>query len=70
MGFRVLPQNASVPEPPLSKSNGASVVKTLVPPVRLSPMNFQARQQKLRDHLATTQFDALLVSHLPNIRYL
>jgi Xaa-Pro aminopeptidase len=33
-------------------------------------MNFQARQQKLRDHLATTQFDALLVSHLPNIRYL
>ncbi len=33
-------------------------------------MNYQARQQKLRDHLATTQFDALLVSHLPNIRYL
>jgi Xaa-Pro aminopeptidase len=33
-------------------------------------MNFQARQRKLRDHLATTQFDALLVSHLPNIRYL
>lgn len=33
-------------------------------------MNFQARQQKLRDHLATTQFDALLASHLPNIRYL
>ena len=33
-------------------------------------MNFQARQEKLREHLATTQFDALLVSHLPNIRYL
>jgi Xaa-Pro aminopeptidase len=33
-------------------------------------MNFQARQQKLREHLATTRFDALLVSHLPNIRYL
>jgi Xaa-Pro aminopeptidase len=33
-------------------------------------MNFQARQAKLREHLATTRFDALLVSHLPNIRYL
>ena len=33
-------------------------------------MNFLARQQKLREHLATTRFDALLVSHLPNIRYL
>jgi Xaa-Pro aminopeptidase len=33
-------------------------------------MNFHARQQKLREHLATTRFDALLVSHLPNIRYL
>src|SRR5271169_6976455 len=33
-------------------------------------MNFLARQKKLRDHLATTRFDALLVSHLPNIRYL
>jgi Xaa-Pro aminopeptidase len=33
-------------------------------------MNFQARQQKLRDHLATTRFDGLLVSHLPNMRYL
>lgn len=33
-------------------------------------MNFQGRQQKLRDHLATTRFDGLLVSHLPNIRYL
>src|SRR5580692_3870351 len=33
-------------------------------------MNFRARQRKLRDHLATTQFDALLLSHLPNIRYL
>jgi len=33
-------------------------------------MNFQARQKKLREHLATTRFDALLLSHLPNIRYL
>jgi Xaa-Pro aminopeptidase len=33
-------------------------------------MNFPARQKKLWDHLATTRFDALLVSHLPNIRYL
>jgi len=33
-------------------------------------MSFPARQRKLREHLATTRFDALLVSHLPNIRYL
>jgi Xaa-Pro aminopeptidase len=33
-------------------------------------MNFQARQRQLREHLATTRFDGLLVSHLPNIRYL
>jgi len=33
-------------------------------------MNFQARQKKLREHLATTRFDGLLVSHLPNIHYL
>ena len=33
-------------------------------------MNFQARQKKLREHLATTRFDTLLISHLPNIRYL
>ncbi len=33
-------------------------------------MDFQSRQEKLREHLATTRFDALLVSHLPNIRYL
>jgi Xaa-Pro aminopeptidase len=33
-------------------------------------MNFQARQAKLREHLATTRFDGLLVSHLSNIRYL
>jgi Xaa-Pro aminopeptidase len=33
-------------------------------------MNFPARQQKLREHLATTRFDALLISHLPNIHYL
>ncbi|HLW86071.1 MAG TPA: Xaa-Pro peptidase family protein [Candidatus Sulfotelmatobacter sp.] len=33
-------------------------------------MNYQQRQHNLRERLATTQFDALLVSHLPNIRYL
>jgi Xaa-Pro aminopeptidase len=33
-------------------------------------MDFKARQQNLREHLATTRFDGLLVSHLPNIRYL
>jgi Xaa-Pro aminopeptidase len=33
-------------------------------------MNYLARQQQLRDHLATTRCDALLISHLPNIRYL
>ncbi len=33
-------------------------------------MTFQSRQEKLREHLATTRFDALLISHLPNIRYL
>ena len=39
-------------------------------PVTLPAMDFTARQNKLRDHLATTRFDALLISHLPNIRYL
>ena len=33
-------------------------------------MDFRSRQQKLREHLATTRFDGLLVSHLPNVRYL
>jgi Xaa-Pro aminopeptidase len=33
-------------------------------------MNFSARQKKLREHLATTRFDGLLISHLPNVRYL
>ena len=33
-------------------------------------MDFHARQQKLREHLSTARFDGLLVSHLPNIRYL
>jgi Xaa-Pro aminopeptidase len=33
-------------------------------------MNFLLRQKKLREHLATTRFDVLLISHLPNIRYL
>jgi Xaa-Pro aminopeptidase len=33
-------------------------------------MDFDTRQAKLREHLATARFDALLVSHLPNIHYL
>ena len=33
-------------------------------------MNFADRQGKLREHLTTTRFDALLISHLPNLRYL
>jgi Xaa-Pro aminopeptidase len=33
-------------------------------------MNFLARQGRLREQLAATGLDALLVSHLPNIRYL
>ncbi len=33
-------------------------------------MDFESRQKKLREHLATTRFDGLLISHLPNIRYL
>jgi Xaa-Pro aminopeptidase len=33
-------------------------------------MDFLLRQKRLREHLATTRFDALLISHLPNIRYL
>ena len=33
-------------------------------------MDFHARQAKLREHLATTRFDGLLISHLPNLCYL
>jgi len=33
-------------------------------------MDFAARQIKLRSQLASSRFDSLLVSHLPNIRYL
>jgi len=33
-------------------------------------MDYLARQAKLRQHLAASRFDALLISHLPNIRYL
>ncbi len=33
-------------------------------------MDFPTRQKKLREQLASTGLDALLVSHLPNIRYL
>jgi Xaa-Pro aminopeptidase len=33
-------------------------------------MNFHVRQKKLREHLANARLDGLLVSHLPNVRYL
>jgi Xaa-Pro aminopeptidase len=33
-------------------------------------MNYSARQKKLREHLSSAQLDGLLISHLPNIRYL
>lgn len=33
-------------------------------------MNFPERQKKLREHLVSSRLDALLVSQLPNIRYL
>jgi Xaa-Pro aminopeptidase len=33
-------------------------------------MNFGARQIKLRQYLAASRFDGLLINHLPNIRYL
>src|ERR1700738_5187514 len=33
-------------------------------------MDYSGRQKTLREHLGTTRFDALLISHLPNIRYL
>ena len=33
-------------------------------------MDLYARQAKLREHLAATRHDGLLISHLPNIRYL
>jgi Xaa-Pro aminopeptidase len=42
----------------------------LARPAKLTPMDFRARQSKLREQLATTRFDAILVSHVPNIRYL
>jgi Xaa-Pro aminopeptidase len=33
-------------------------------------VNFQARQHKLREQLVSSRLDALLVSYLPNVRYL
>jgi Xaa-Pro aminopeptidase len=33
-------------------------------------MDFLSRQKQLREYLATTRFDGLLISHLPNVRYL
>jgi Xaa-Pro aminopeptidase len=33
-------------------------------------MDLKARQQELRGHLTTSRLDGLLISHLPNLRYL
>jgi len=33
-------------------------------------MDFQARQKRLRERFASAKLDALLVTHLPNVRYL
>ena len=52
-------------------SKNLSTVPASALPVKLSGNGFfLARQKKLREHLATTRFDAFLISHLPNIRYL
>jgi len=40
------------------------------PPAKLTAMDFLGRQKKLREQLAAAGLDVLLVSHLPNIRYL
>src|SRR6202522_1004367 len=37
---------------------------------RTRKMNYKARQKKLRDSLSSSRFDILLISYLPNIRYL
>jgi Xaa-Pro aminopeptidase len=39
-------------------------------PAKLAAMNFALRQKNLRQELAESKVDALLISHLPNIRYL
>jgi Xaa-Pro aminopeptidase len=36
----------------------------------LAAMDFRARQRKLRERLSESRIDALLISHLPNVRYL
>src|SRR5580704_7412904 len=55
---------------PVSHAAPSAQLVTSCSLINSSAMNFRARQKKLRDHLATTRFDALLISHLPNIRYL
>jgi Xaa-Pro aminopeptidase len=47
-----------------------SSLRTAFLTVKLRAMDFLTRQKKLREQLASTVLDALLVSHLPNIRYL
>jgi Xaa-Pro aminopeptidase len=39
-------------------------------PVKLRTMNHRGRQKNLRGQLASCRLDAVLISHLPNLRYL
>lgn len=39
-------------------------------PDKLAGMDFQKRQKQLREQFTSTRYDGLLLSHLPNIRYL
>jgi Xaa-Pro aminopeptidase len=39
-------------------------------PVKLRTMNHRGRQKNLRGRLASCRLDAVLISHLPNLRYL
>ena len=49
---------------------GEKRYQPLSPLINSAFMNFVARQNKLREQIASSGLDALLVSHLPNIRYL
>ena len=39
-------------------------------PVKLTAMDYKGRQRRLRDSLVSARLDTLLVTHLPDIRYL
>src|SRR5579862_4622955 len=54
----------------MSPSDILRLHASCISPVKLSTMNFSARQKKLREELHSTAYNALLISHLPNVRYL